>query len=274
MMCKQPLYPMHHAWACFLSICFACGICEPVSAQEPTESAELSKTIANGREFLLRAVHPELNLLPEFEGHKVIWLYHDNYLAAKVLARTNPAVATKIVESIRKYGVERSGKIELLFGETELPMYRYELRDVATANGFLIRSEFTTEQVWKDVSGYADLLLFVAIAEKDSTKASEHFQNAMAMWDGRGFNDNATKHSNLYATYKLALALIASNKKDLSTPENKDTLALIRKRLIDMQSDKGGWITDYRRDGTPVGFANVETTCLAILGLESVHSSR
>ena len=34
------------------------------------------------------------------------------------------------------------------------------------------------------------------------------------------------------------------------------------------QSKEGGWITDYR-NGDPVGLANVETTCLALLALEA-----
>ena len=40
-------------------------------------------------------------------------------------------------------------------------------------------------------------------------------------------------------------------------------------RLLALQAPSGGWITDYLSDGTPVGKANVETTCLAILALET-----
>jgi len=38
-----------------------------------------------------------------------------------------------------------------------------------------------------------------------------------------------------------------------------------------MQAQDGGWITDYK-DGRPVGLANVETTCLALLALEAPAS--
>lgn len=253
---------------------FLIAVCQGTfsCAQERPRPNDLASTIERGREFLVHLVHPELHLLPEFEGHRVIWLYHDNYLASKVLERTHPQIAGEISTAIRKYGVSRSGKIELLFGEAELPMHQYELRDVANDRGFLIRSEFTTERKWTDVSGYADLLLFVAIADKDKENASKHFRDAIAMWDGKGLNDRATKHSKMYATYKLALTLIAADKhRDLQT-EYQDVLAKIRSRLISMQSDSGGWITDYTSDGTPVGFANVETTCMAIMALETPPS--
>ncbi len=228
-------------------------------ADEPESNA-----VKRGREFLLRLMHPELHLLPEFAGHHVIWLYHDNYLAAKVLAPTHPAEAAKITTAIRRYGVERSGKIEMLFGEGALPLRRYELRDVAKTVKFTIRSEFTTDELNAHFDGYADLLCFAAIAEPDAAKARAHFAAALAMWDGTGFNDEATRHSKLYATYKLALALRSARRFEMQSP----ALTAMRGRLLKMQVDSGGWITDYKPDGTPVGMANVETTSLAILALD------
>ena len=37
-----------------------------------------------------------------------------------------------------------------------------------------------------------------------------------------------------------------------------------------MQSAEGGWKTDYK-DGKPVGLANVETTCLSLLALQTLQ---
>lgn len=241
----------------FLLLLFFSIFCR---ADEPEPNA-----VQRGREFLLRLMNPELHLLPEFAGHNVIWLYHDNYLAAKVLAPTHPAEAAKITAAIRRYGVERSGKIEMLFGEGALPLRRYELRDVAKSGKFNIRSEFSTDEVNAHLGGYADLLCFAAIAEPDVAKARTHFAAALAMWDGTGFNDDATRHSKLYATYKLALALQTARRLELQSP----ALTAMRGRLLKMQADSGGWITDYKPDGTPVGMANVETTSLAILALDA-----
>ncbi|MFN7733689.1 MAG: hypothetical protein ACK5OB_17460 [Pirellula sp.] len=240
------------------------------------ERAIEEKAIEKGRAFLVGLRIPELGLLPEFSGHRVVWLYHDNYLAAKVLEGSHPTVAEGIRQSIAKYGVERSGKIEMLFGEAELPLLHYELRDVAEVDGWQIRSEFVTDRIrsQRDIEGYADLLFFVAIAQTDPRRAARAMEQAMRMWDGVGFRDRATEHSGLYATYKLGLALIAANRlgsRQVPTPVvDRAVLAGIEQRLRSAQDTSGGWITDYRTDGSLVGKANVETTCLAILGIEAL----
>lgn len=238
-----------------------------VTAQAETSLQENSRAIERGEKFLLALIDPELNLLPEFAGHNVVWLYHDNYLAAKVFDRSYPDQAAKIRAAIKSYGVEQSGKIELLFGEAKLPIRRYELRDVAKSGRFTIRSEFTTDAVTRDIASYADLLFFSAIAEPDLTKATKHWQSAIAMWDGSGFKDRVVEKHHQYATYKLALALIAARRFADLDAETKSKLASVRDKLLNMQAASGGWITDYRLDGTPVGLANVETTSLAILAL-------
>src|SRR5438552_1628523 len=101
----------------------------------PTRAAE------RGREFLVRMFHPDLHLLPEYEGAKVMWLYHDNWLAARVLKPSHPDLAEKILAAIKTRGVTKSGKIEMIFGEAALPFHRYELREVAQDRGFTIRTE-------------------------------------------------------------------------------------------------------------------------------------
>jgi len=44
-------------------------------------------------------------------------------------------------------------------------------------------------------------------------------------------------------------------------------------RLLAMQAGDGGWKTDYKV-GKAVGFANVETTCLALLALETLREGK
>ena len=115
---------------------------------------------ARGRRFLSELFDPALGLLPEYKGAKVYWLYHDNYLAAKALARTDPALAKKIRAAIRSHGVEESGKIEILFGEARnpLPFRRYRLVEVERAGDKLIKTEVAGEQVFQGWEEYADLL--------------------------------------------------------------------------------------------------------------------
>src|SRR3954464_460861 len=71
------------------------------SVQSEAGSVE---SIAQGRAFLTNLIDPELNLLPEYKGAKVYWLFHDNYLAAKVLAGSDAKLADKIVSAIHHEG--------------------------------------------------------------------------------------------------------------------------------------------------------------------------
>ena len=222
--------------------------------------------IARGREFLAGLFNPELGLLPEFPGAHVYWLYHDNYLAAKVLASTHPDIARRIAAAIRAHGVVRSGKIEILFGEAEhpLPFRHYELRDVTKLGPAVIRTEVVTDvpnPTWRE---YADLLLLAALAEPDAAEARRDFDAALALWDGTGFADRVLAHDHHYATYKLALAILAARHLGQTPP----ALAAIHARLLTAQAATGGWRTDYLPDGTVIGLANVETTALAIIALD------
>jgi len=110
------------------------------------------------------------------------------------------------------------------------------------------------------------LLASLAKAESAPADARKNFNKAVAMWDGEGFKDAATKHNGVYATYKLALYLIAADRLKIPAPHRKEVIA----RLLAMQSSDGGWKTDYK-DGKPVGLANVETTCLSLLALQSIR---
>jgi hypothetical protein len=238
-----------------------------VHAQQ-SEPLRSESAVARGQAFLVKLLEPDLNLLPEFAGHDVIWLFHDNYLAAKVLEKSHPEISKNIMTAIRSHGVTRSGKIEMLFGEAKLPLYTYELRDVAKVGRFAIRSEFTTDQVRQDVANYADLLLFSVLGQEDRVAAEKQWQATMKMWDGNGFRDKAAEHMQLYATYKLALAMIVARRCDFADSESQRVLTKVREQLFSMQSENGGWITDYRLDGSKVGFANVETTCLAVMAIQ------
>jgi len=235
-------------------------------------SPEGSDAIGSGQKFLLNLFEPEIGLLPEYSGAKSYWLFHDNYLAAKVLARSHPDVAKSIMAAIHREGVDKSGKIELLFGEAErpLPFHHYRLSEVRRFDSKVIRTEIVTEQILDGWEGYADLLLLACIAEKDKTTARKRWDAAMHMWDGKGFLDAAAKRDGRYSTYKLALALVAGHK---FSPPTEAPQGLLD-RLLAMQDRSGGWITDYDGSGRQIGIANVETTCLSILGLEAIAGWR
>jgi len=228
--------------------------------------------VQNGCAFLTSLFDADMGLLPEYRGARVYWLFHDNYLAAKVLAGSHPDLAKKITTAIQHEGIHRSGKIELIFGEAErpLPFREYELLDVRRAGNKVIRTEKVSDRVFAGWENYADLLLLAGIAETNPPAARQHWEAAMRMWDGKGFMDAAARSGHQYATYKLGLALLASGR--LSPPAMPPQELV--DRLLAMQDESGGWITDYDATGKRIGLANVETTCLVILGLEAFAEAK
>lgn len=229
------------------------------------------EAIQRGENFLAHLLDPELNLLPEFSDSKTYWLFHDNYLAARVLAPRFPEIASKITAAIHREGFQKSGKIEILFGEAghPLPLRHYELREVRRIGPKIIRTEVVTDKPMAGWEQYADLLLLASIAETNPVAARQHWDAAIQLWDGKGFFDPAARHHKIYATYKLALALLAA--KHLA-PAPQPPAGLVEK-LLDLQSPSGGWITDYDSSGKKIGRANVETTSLAILGLKTLPAA-
>ena len=128
-----------------------------------------------------------------------------------------------------------------------------------------IRTEKVTSLVLDGWEAYADLLLMACIAEPSRAAAWEHWKAALRMWDGKGFLDAAARHDQRYSTYKLGLALIAASRLSPSPEPPPGSLD----KLLALQDDSGGWITDYDGTGNKIGVANVETTCLSILGIKA-----
>src|SRR5439155_10720556 len=126
-----------------------------------------------------------------YRGSKVYWLFHDNYLAARVLAEVKPDLSQRIWATLNRFGVTNSGKIEIVFNEAPraLPFRTYLLTDVAELAGKKIRTEQVTTNLLKGWEEYADLLLLASIAQARSVprEAQRTFECASAMWDGQGF---------------------------------------------------------------------------------------
>lgn len=242
----------------------------PCTDAAATAGGDLAQRIRRGESFLTNLFDVRLQLLPEYRGSSTYWLFHDNYLAAHLLARTRPDLSRRIRSTLARFGVTNSGKIEIVFGQARqpLPFRTYLLTNVAVIEGKTIRTELVTTNVLSGWNEYADLVLLASLAQAASAPADarKNFEKAIAMWDGEGFKDAAARHSGIYATYKLALYLIAADRVKIEAPHRDEVLA----RLLAMQSSEGGWTTDYKA-AKPVGLANVETTCLSLLALESIR---
>ncbi|MEI8021512.1 MAG: hypothetical protein WCH39_25100 [Schlesneria sp.] len=243
------------------------------AADEPPgviTAESLKQILQKARGFLVDLMDNDLELLLEYHGAKVYWIFHDNYLAAKVLNESHPQTAKQIRAAMKREGVEYSGKIELLFGELKqpLPFRQFQLKDVRRIGDKVIRTEVVLSDVVVGWQSYADFLLMACLAEKDPKSAWQAWDLALKMWDGKGFVDEATKQLKSYSTYKLALALLAA----YWVPKAEVPDGLVH-RLSSLQDPSGGWITDYDASGKKIGLANVETTCLSILGLEGVKGT-
>ena len=243
------------------------------AADEPSKlvtAESLKPILQKARRFLVDLMDQDLGLLPEYRGAKVYWIFHDNYLAAKVLNESHPETARQIRASMKREGVEHSGKIELLFGELKnpLPFRQFQLKDVRRVGDKVIRTEVVLSDIVVGWESYADFLLMASLAEKDQKSAWQTWEQALKMWDGKGFVDEATKQLKRYSTYKLALALLAA----YWVPKAEAPDGLLE-RLLSLQDPSGGWITDYDASGKKIGLANVETTCLSILALEAVRGT-
>ena len=233
-------------------------------------TGDVAERIQRGESFLTNLFDARLDLLPDSRGSKTYWLFHDNYLAAHWLDRTRPDLSRRVRATLERFGVTNSGKIEIVLGEARqpLPFRNYVLTNVAVVDGKTIRTELVTTNLLKGWTEYADLLLLASIAQAHAapTEARRDFDRAEAMWDGEGFKDRAATHSGIYATYKLALYLIAARRLNIPASHREEVIA----RLLAMQWTDGGWKTDYK-DGKPVGLTNVETTCLSLLALETLR---
>jgi hypothetical protein len=233
-------------------------------AQQPIR---LRDVLAGGRQFLADQFDPAVNLLPEYRGAKVYWLYHDNYLAAKLLDPVRPDLAGAIRAATARERVWGSGKIETLFGEAPfpLPFREPQLRVVRRVGDKEIKTEVITNKVQDGWDKYADLVFMAAIATADARRpnAGRVFDAGMRMWDGKGFADEANKKLKRYSVYKLALAVLAARRAGRPVP------AGLTDRILSVRHESGGFVTDYDAAGKPVGLANVETTCLCLLALEA-----
>jgi hypothetical protein len=249
----------------------AAGQRSRLASAQDIDRRVLGESATKARKFLINLIDPSLDILPEFPGSKIYWLYHDNYLAAKVLERTDEDSSKRIMKAIHGFGIEGSGKIEILFNESKapLPFRHHRLVEVKRLGPKIIKTEILRDEVHADWDKYTDLLFMASIAEvkRDRVAAVKFFDAGMKTWDGVGFRDRVNPKIPRYATFKIALALITASR----LGEQPAVRGKMLDQLLSMQRDDGGFVTDYDSKGRRVGEANVETTSLAIMALDSMR---
>lgn len=225
-------------------------------------SAQFTDAIRSATDFLLARYDPTVGLLnesPETASDRY-WLLTDNRLAAWALAATGHAAdASTLHRTIDTFAPSAEhGVIESIAGVVVHWPPRTPVQN-KIAPGIWLETRSGDEML--DWSDYADLTLYAAINaanQGQNETARDHYDHALSMFDGLGFQDKA--FDGRYTTYKLALTLLAAQRLNI-TPSS----ALVS-QLLAQQSADGGFVAHYTADGQ-VGDANTETTALALLAL-------
>jgi hypothetical protein len=239
------------------------GITPLNSIPQPATCASAQRGLA----FLNARYNPALGLLNESPvvAPNTYWLTNDNALAAYAFARLGqPEMSAAIQSSLKTYGYESNGLIEVMWGlPVSFPPYDGRVEVIKTVGTAEIKQEFQIDgALIEDWAEYSDLGFLGALNEYQAGHtAGSHtiFSNTLAQFDGTGFHDKA--FAGQYATYKLALALYVGATIHAPIP-NGDQLLKI---LGSMQAASGGFRTEYSGLLTPQGDANTETTADALL---------
>lgn len=250
-----------------LSTLFGCSSQAPL----PKNNSQLHLT----RTFLAKQYDPDIGLVRESPNANpnLFFVWSDNYLVS--LALDDLDLATRVAS----YNVPGLDKYRVLAGDPVDP----DCFAIASTQLVVeIRGDKTikTEQpdpsapMLSDWESYADLLLLSSINYvnlNNKERALEAFEAALAMYDGVGFQDKAFQASQEYATYKLALCIIAASHLKVSRAEIHDMVrSIISLQALDVSSNRyGGIYTEYDSTLSPLSHTdtNTETTALCMLAL-------
>lgn len=197
------------------------------------------------------------------------WLGNDNYLAKLALMPYSAVIANAIAAELTVRGFTGNDRFEVLEG-TLLPLTPWSGSNVVVEEGadFIVMNETRTGGViggWRD---YADLALVQSLnlwSAGETEEARNLFKHVLAMWDGRGIMDTAAEADEQYTAYKLALLLIVAQVVGLTF----DDFHAVEQMMWSHQGSGGGIHTEMDFELNVGGFANTETTALAILVYDS-----
>lgn len=239
-------------------------------AVDPTMIAEkICPALDAGTTYLKAQYNPDVGLIREapMTASNIYWLTNDNALAAYALSLLGEVeLSQKLLVSIRGYGDDTNGMIEVIWGKTIF-------FPPNAANPALIR-QIGPAEIWQethtntmrynDWKEYANLGFIAALNSEnngDHKDALKRYAEALHMFDQTGFKDKA--YEDLYETYKLALALYVGNKIKAPDPHGVRILEI----LLSLQNEDGGFFSHYSGVHSPTGDTNTETTALALLAL-------
>lgn len=225
--------------------------------------------------FLVAQYDPAVQLLREspITAPDKHWIATDNRLALAALRTAVPCapdakrLAAQVERGLAVYGSLRHGLIEAVTEDAAItwpPRTAYQAEIVAG----VWHEERLTGAPMVDWREYADLAFYgvmVLAQSGQSDEAHALYRDVLATFDDVGFVDKANGNGQAYATYKLALALLAAS----ALSESPDAVLTA---LLDHQAPSGGFYALYETED--VNDPNVETTAYSILALMGLREMR
>jgi len=202
---------------------------------------------------------------------KTFWLYSDNllcYHAVKPFISTlADAVHSAYDDYSDTYAVPATGKLGALFGEDIPDQPRGTNSYIAVEAGeYVIGYDIADGGLMNDWRWYVDWLCYRAIDEwtyGNNTLAHQLVEEAIGMWDGRGFYDRPCQLGAFYHNYKLGLVLYTCHYVGFALGPLETE---IEARMWSYQDPaRGGMITLTDVNGVPVGSCNAEATAASLL---------
>jgi len=228
--------------------------------------------------YLVNSYNSTLGLCYEYLGSNTYWVSNDNVLASYALQQWNRTIADNITQTVKKI----ANKYGLLTSQTGIPLncraeillgynvnYFFNATVPVTLNssyyGSFLKTEIATNEILTGFENYSDLLCYASLVEwrrGNYSGADYYYEKVKAMWDGKGFNDNASKEAGYYAIYKLGLFYLLSRTLNKDFDFKKELI----KRVWLCQTSNGGFKTDYYGNGAfPPCQTNTETTSIILL---------
>lgn len=236
----------------------------------PISHKDRKRRLQHCTDFLKTLFVPEVGLVKEHPKAKVCWLTNDNWLVAHALTKADPKLARTLQDTLRRFNATVPNRLRALLDRRTVavpPFHTARFAEVSQIGGWQIRYEVDDGAPIDDWHEYADLLCIAAVnaaKQERMEEARRWVAKAAAMWDGFGICDKVTQHHNRYATYKLALLLMAAKAAKVALP----FAAEVERRIWQLQTANGGVTTDYDAQGNPIGTQNAETTAFIMLALQ------
>lgn len=250
----------------------------------PPVTATVTATAALNRGYLYleHNLNSSLNLIRESPDtgspqDKTYWLATDNLLASYALKTYNPELSESLTTSLENYGYQNDHYIEVLFGNRTIePTHAVDPNPkiIEDNKDYIIQTETGTNTIMPDFDQYFDKLCYEILWKAyggNLTEANNLYNEAITMWDGKGFEDKPFIEypQQGYATYKLAIFYYTARvlgKLDALT--FKDTLI---STINGLQASNGGFHTSYHFDNNGAlqsqSSTNTETTSLILIAL-------